>query len=274
MTMGMGNRYFAGVDAGSTYTKATLIDQEGKLVGTAMDMTGINIVAATKRVYGSLLTANQLKEEDVAFVVGTGYGRYKVTFGNAQVTEISCHAKGAHSLFPNTRTVLDMGGQDTKAIRINARGEVVDFCMNDKCAAGTGRFIEGSARALGLSLQEVGDISLKSVKPVKISSTCAVFAEMETQEQLAWGNKLEDILYGVHSSIASRSIGLLRRVGIEPELTFTGGVSLNRGMIRCLEEQLGVKLNTSPLTMYCGAIGAAHFAAEKLTAVPIAREKT
>ena len=261
--------YFAGVDAGSTYTKATVLDSKGKVIATASDMTGVNIIAATTKVYKAVLTDAGLSEDHVGYVVGTGYGRYKITFGNAQVTEISCHGKGAHTLFPNTRTVLDMGGQDTKAIRVNARGEVADFAMNDKCAAGTGRFIEGSARALNLSLKEVGEISMRSKNPLKISATCAVFAESETQEQLAWGNSLEDILYGIHASIASRSIGLLRRVGIEPELTFTGGVSLNQGMVRCLEEQLGAKINTDKLTMFCGAIGAAHFALEK-SAVAVA----
>jgi len=257
---------FVGVDAGSTYTKAALLDGQGKLVATAIDMTGVNILAAAKKVYRDVLEKAGVGEGDVAFAVGTGYGRYKITFGKAQVTEIACHAKGAHILFPQTRTVLDMGGQDTKAVRIDGRGDVVDFCMNDKCAAGTGRFIEGAARALGLSLAEVGDISLRSTQPVKISSTCAVFAEMETQEQLAWGHRLEDILYGVHAAIASRAIGLVRRVGVEPEMTFTGGVSLNRGMKRCLEEQLAIRLNVDPLTMFCGALGAAQFSLEKATA--------
>ncbi len=261
--------FFAGVDAGSTYTKAALVDGTGKLVATAIDMTGVNILAAAKKVYADVLATAGVDEGDVAFAVGTGYGRYKITFGKAQVTEIACHARGAHSLFPATRTVLDMGGQDTKAIRIDERGDVADFCMNDKCAAGTGRFIEGAARALGLSLAEVGDLSLESTQPVKISSTCAVFAEMETQEQLAWGNRLEDILYGVHAAIASRAIGLVRRVGIEPEITFTGGVSLNRGMKRCLEEELGVRLNTGSLTMFCGALGAAQFAREKAMATVV-----
>ena len=260
---------FAGVDAGSTYTKAALLDGDQKLVATAIDMTGVNILAAAKKVYADVLEKAGVGEGDVAFAVGTGYGRYKITFGKAQITEIACHAKGAHFLFPQTRTVLDMGGQDTKAIRIDARGEVADFCMNDKCAAGTGRFIEGSARALGLTLAEVGDLSLRSSQPVKVSSTCAVFAEMETQEQLAWGNRLEDILYGVHMAIASRAIGLVRRGGIEPEVTFTGGVSLNRGMKRCLEEQLGIQLNVAPLTMFCGALGAAQFGMEKMTATAV-----
>lgn len=258
--------YFAGIDAGSTYTKGALIDDDGKLIETAIDMTGINIVTATKRIYGLLLERAHVMESQVSYVVGTGYGRYRITFGNSQVTEISCHAKGAHALFPRTHTVLDMGGQDTKAIRINERGEVVDFSMNDKCAAGTGRFIEGSARVLGLSLAQIGDLSLRSSNPVKVSATCAVFAETETQEQLAWGNKLEDVLYGIHESIATRAIGLLRRVGIESELTFTGGVSQNPGMVRCLEEQLNQKLNHGEMTNYCGALGAAMFAREKYEA--------
>ena len=267
------NFYIAGVDAGSTYTKAALIDNEGKLIATTIIMTGVRIVEAAKRVYSELLKNAGIKEEEVKYLVGTGYGRYNITFGHMQVTEISCHAKGAYYLFPKTRTVLDMGGQDTKAIRINERGEVIDFCMNDKCAAGTGRFIEGAAKVLGLSLREVGELSLKGRKPVKISSTCAVFAETETMEQLAWGNSIEDVLYGVHTAMATRAIGLLRRVGIEPELTFTGGVSQNVGMVRCLEEQLNMKINTSPLTMYCGAIGAALFGLEKIRAsqVTIAR---
>ena len=258
--------YVAGVDAGSTYTKAALVDDEGNLVATAILMTGVKIVEAARKVYAEVLRQTGVTEDRVKFLVGTGYGRYNTTFGHLQVTEISCHAKGAHYLFPNTRTVLDMGGQDTKAIRINERGEVIDFCMNDKCAAGTGRFIEGAAKVLGLSLKEVGELSLKGKKPVKISSTCAVFAETETMEQLAWGNSVEDVLYGVHVSMATRSIGLLRRVGIVPELTFTGGVSQNVGMVKALEEQLNMKINTSPLTMYCGAIGAALFGLEKLRA--------
>lgn len=254
--------YFAGIDAGSTYTKGALLDASGRIAATAIQMTGVNIMAAATNVHRTLLGRAGITEAEVVRLVGTGYGRYNIRFGHLQMTEISCHAKGAHYLFPATRTVLDMGGQDTKAIRTDGDGVVADFCMNDKCAAGTGRFIEGSAKALGLSLREVGDLSLKSNRPIQISSTCAVFAESETLEQLAWGQSLEDILYGVHAAIATRAIGLLQRVGIEQEVTFTGGVSLNRGMIRCLEEQLKMKLNTSDQTMFCGAIGAALFALE------------
>ncbi|GBC72190.1 2-hydroxyisocaproyl-CoA dehydratase activator [archaeon HR03] len=255
--------FFVGIDVGSTYTKGAMVDASGKLVATEMRMTGVRLSEAAQMTYETLLRKAGTDSTSVAYIVGTGYGRYNIRFGNTQVTEIACHAKGAHYLFPNTRTVLDMGGQDTKAIRINERGEVVDFVMNDKCAAGTGRFVEGAAKALGLSLNEVGELSLKSSKPVKVSSTCGVFAESEVLEHLAWGRKIEDILYGVHTAIATRSIGLLRRVGIEPELTFTGGLSLNIGMRKALEEQLGTKLNASNMTVFCGAIGAALFALEK-----------
>ncbi len=260
----MARYYVAGIDAGSTYTKAALMDDENNLIGTAITMTGVRINQAADKVFEMVLSKTGVSRSDVKFVVGTGYGRFKITFGDTQVTEISCHAKGAHYLFPKTRTVLDMGGQDTKAIRVNEKGEVIDFVMNDKCAAGTGRFIEGAAKALGLELSQVGPISLTSKNPTKISSTCAVFAESEVLEQLAWGHSIEDILYGVHLSIANRTIGLLRRVGIVPEITFTGGVSLNDGMAKALEDLLKMKVNRSPLTMYCGAIGAALFANERL----------
>ena len=260
----MGNGpFFVGIDVGSTYTKGAVINASGELVATEIRMTGVKLSEAARLTYEALLRKIGIDPTSVAYIVGTGYGRYNIRFGNAQVTEIACHAKGAHYLFPKTRTVLDMGGQDTKAIRINERGEVVDFAMNDKCAAGTGRFIEGAAKALGLSLNEVGELSLRSTRPVKISSTCGVFAESEVLEHLAWGRKIEDILYGVHTAIAARAIGLLRRVGIEPELTFTGGLSLNVGMRRALEEQLNMKLNASNITVFCGAIGAALFALEK-----------
>jgi (R)-2-hydroxyacyl-CoA dehydratese activating ATPase len=167
-----------------------------------------------------------VREEEVEYVVGTGYGRYKVTFGNTQVTEISCHGRGAVHMFPGTRTVVDMGGQDTKAIRVGP-GEIVDFCMNDKCAAGTGRFLGAASAALDIPLDELGPTALRGERPVKITTTCTVFAESEVLSWLGKGKKIEDILLGVHQSIAARSIGLLRRVGIEDEVTFTGGVARN-----------------------------------------------
>jgi predicted CoA-substrate-specific enzyme activase len=219
------------------------------------------------------LQSSGIREEEVEYVIGTGYGRYRVTFGNTQVTEISCHARGAAQMFPGTKTVLDMGGQDTKAIRVSPKGEVLDFCMNDKCAAGTGRFLGAAAAALDIPLGELGNVAMKAERPVKISTTCTVFAESEVLSWLGKGKKIEDILWGVHLSIASRSVGLLRRVGIEDEITFTGGVTKNAGMIKSLEQALNTKLNVSNDSHYMGALGAALFALDHILAGRVPTEE-
>jgi len=258
--------YAAGVDVGSTQTKAVVIDESGQIVGRALTDTGANVMAAAEKAFAMAVADASVDEEEVEFVIGTGYGRYKVTFGNAQVTEISCHARGAVHMFPKTRTVLDMGGQDTKAIRVGEHGEIGDFCMNDKCAAGTGRFLGAASTALEIPLGELGPTALRAERTVKISTTCTVFAESEILSWLGKGRKVEDILLGVHQSISSRSIGLLRRVGIEPEVTFTGGVAKNTGMIKTLEDGLGLKINVSPDSHYMGALGAALFSLDHIRA--------
>ena len=256
--------YAAGVDVGSTQTKAVLIDEARRIVGRALTDTGANVMRAAETAFQQALADGGVPEEEVEFVVGTGYGRYKVTFGNTQVTEISCHARGAVQLFPRTRTVLDMGGQDTKAIKVSARGDIVDFCMNDKCAAGTGRFLGAASAALDIPLDELGPTALRGVRPVKISTTCTVFAESEILSWLGKGKKIEDILLGVHQSIATRSVGLLRRVGIEEQVTFTGGVARNTAMIAALNERLGLAVNVSEEAHYMGALGAALFALDHI----------
>ncbi len=258
--------YAAGVDVGSTQTKAVVVDEEGVIVGRSLIDTGANVIQAAEQAFLKSLQEHNLDEEEIEYVVGTGYGRYRVTFGNTQVTEISCHGRGAVHLFPNTRTVVDMGGQDTKAISVSADGEIVDFCMNDKCAAGTGRFLGAAAAALDIPLDDLGAVSLKSTKPIKISTTCTVFAESEVLAWLGKGKKIEDILWGVHKSIASRSAGLMRRVGINDEITFTGGVSRNIGMVKALEERLEKPLNISEDCHYMGALGAALFALDHVMA--------
>ena len=187
-----------------------------------------------------------------------------MTFGDTQVTEISCHGRGAVHMFPKTRTVLDMGGQDTKAISVSETGEIVDFCMNDKCAAGTGRFLGAASMALDIPLDKLGPTALKSEKPVKISTTCTVFAESEVLSWLGKGKKIQDILLGVHKSISSRSISLLRRVGLDDEITFTGGVAKNIGMVEVLNENLGSKMNVSDDSHFMGALGAALFAMDHI----------
>ena len=252
-----------GVDVGSTQTKAIILNEQKGVVGRSLIATGANVTRAAERAFALALEEAGLKPEDIAYVVGTGYGRYKVTFGDAQITEISCHARGAHFLFPLTRTVIDMGGQDTKAIKVGEEGQVEDFSMNDKCAAGTGRFLAAAAEVLGLSLDDIGGISLTAQKPVRLSSVCTVFVESDIMSYLAQGKKIEDILRGVHTSIAARTVSLVRRVGLVEEVTFTGGVSRNIGMVTALEEKLGVKINVSRESHFMGALGAGLFALER-----------
>jgi predicted CoA-substrate-specific enzyme activase len=258
--------YAAGVDVGSTQTKAVIIDEAGTIVGRSLLDTGANVIKAAESSYVAALEQGGIDEEEVEYIIGTGYGRYRVTFGNSQVTEISCHGRGAVHLFPETRTVVDMGGQDTKAIAVNAKGEITDFCMNDKCAAGTGRFLGAAAAALDIPIDDLGPVSLQSTKPIKISTTCTVFAESEVLAWIGKGKKIEDILWGVHKSIASRSAGLMRRVGINDEITFTGGVTRNKGMVKALEDRIEKPLNISDDCHYMGALGAALFALDNVLA--------
>lgn len=255
--------YAGGVDVGSTQTKSVILDDQRKIVGKGICPTGAYVTQAAEQAFQLALKAAGMDRKYITCVVGTGYGRYKVTFGDVQITEISCHARGAHFIFPATRTVIDMGGQDTKVIKIGAEGEVTDFSMNDKCAAGTGRFLEAAAEVMGLSLAEIGEIALKAKNPVRLSSVCAVFVESDIMSYLAQNKTQEDILGGVHSAIAARTMSLVRRVGIEPEITFTGGVSQNIGMIRALETKLEGRINVGSESHFAGAIGAALFALER-----------
>ncbi len=256
--------YAAGVDVGSTQTKAVVVNEARQIVGRALTDTGANVVRAAEQAFDIALADGGIPEQEVEYVVGTGYGRYKVTFGNTQVTEISCHARGAVHMYPATRTVVDMGGQDTKAIRVSATGEIVDFCMNDKCAAGTGRFLGAASAALDIPLDELGPTARRGERPVKISTTCTVFAESEVLSWLGKGKKIEDILLGVHQSIAARSVGLLRRVGIEDEVTFTGGVAKNVAMIDALNDRLSSTVNVGDDSHFMGALGAALFALDHI----------
>jgi (R)-2-hydroxyacyl-CoA dehydratese activating ATPase len=252
-----------GVDVGSTQTKAVVMD-DTRLVGRAIVDTGVRLTDAAATAFRQALATAGAAEADVACVIGTGYGRFRVEFGHAQVTEISCHARGAVYLFPGTRSVLDIGGQDTKAIRVSETGQVLDFSMNDKCSAGTGRFLGAASQALEIPLGELGPLALRAKNAVTMTTTCTVFAESEILGWLARGRKTEDVLMGVHAAIASRSLSLLRRVGIEPEVTFTGGVARNVAMVKLLADLTGVPLNVSEESHYCGAIGAALYALDRM----------
>jgi predicted CoA-substrate-specific enzyme activase len=252
-----------GVDVGSTQTKAVIVDESRNIVARSLIATGANVTRAAETAFVKACEGGGLPREAVGYVVGTGYGRYKVTFGDAQITEITCHARGAQSLFPATRTVIDMGGQDTKAIKVGADGSVLDFSMNDKCAAGTGRFLSAAADVTGVGLDEIGPLSLEAKIPVRLTSVCTVFVESDIMSYLAQRKKIEDILGGVHKAIATRTMSLVRRVGVEDEVTFTGGVSRNIGMVRALEDVLGRSINVSDEGHFMGALGAALFALER-----------
>ena len=252
--------YVVGVDIGSTQAKAVVLDEQARVVGDALLDVEMNMSSAAQEVFDKVVAAAGLTAGDIAYTVATGYGRYRVTFGDTQVTEISCHARGATAEFPLTRTVLDIGGQDTKAIRIGDAGEVVDFAMNDKCAAGTGRFLGAASFALELPLSDLGPLALQATAPVKITTTCTVFAESEIIGHLAKGHRPEDVLAGMHYSIATRCASLVRRVGLTPEITFTGGVSRNAAMVSLLQQVLDAPLNVSAQGHFMGAIGAALYA--------------
>jgi (R)-2-hydroxyacyl-CoA dehydratese activating ATPase len=256
-------KYVAGVDVGSTQTKALIIDENKTIVGRALLDMETSMVSIAQDAFKAALAEAKITEDQVNYVIGTGYGRYNVSFGNEQVTEISCHARGAVTLFPATRTVIDIGGQDTKAIRVKPDGQVGDFTMNDKCAAGTGRFLGAASYALEMPLSQLGPLALKSQNPVRITTTCTVFAETEIISHLAKGLLPEDVLMGVHQAITSRCVALARRVGIESEVTFTGGVSRNIAIVKLLEQAAGMTVNVSPDGHFCGALGAALFARDR-----------
>ena len=259
----------AGVDVGSTQTKAVVMDQSRRVLGRGLTDTGAKLSEAGENAYHLALEDAGRSADEVAAVIGTGYGRFRIEFGDTQVTEISCHARGAVFLFPATRSVLDVGGQDTKAIKVGADGDVLDFCMNDKCAAGTGRFLGAASEALEIPLGDLGPLALTAHHPVKMTTTCTVFAESEILGWLALGRKTEDVVMGVHTAIASRAISLLRRTGLEPEITFTGGVARNSAMVSLIEELAGAPVNVGEESQFCGAIGAALFALDRASAAEL-----
>lgn len=251
------------MDVGSSHTKAVIIDERRRVMGRALTYTGADVVKAARTAFECALRDAGARSGDVKYVVGTGYGRYKVSFGDAQITEIACHGRAASWVFPRTRTVIDIGGQDAKAIRVE-KGQVLDFTMNDKCAAGTGRFLENAAEVLGIPLDEMGRVSLLGKDPVRLSTVCTVFVESEVMSYMAQGRTVEDIVAGIHGAIASRTVAMVRRVGIEEEVTFTGGVARNMGMVVALRHRLQRMLNVAPDAQFMGALGAALFAMERV----------
>jgi predicted CoA-substrate-specific enzyme activase len=221
--------------------------------------TGFKLALAAESVFDELLKDAGLERSQVTYVAATGYGRYTVPFRHTQLTELTAHARAAVHLFPGTRTILDIGGQDIKAIRVDAEGRVKAFRLNDKCAAGTGAFLEKTARYLGITTDQIGEYALRSKNPKSVSSVCAVFAESEVISHLAGGVPAEDIMMGAMVALGGRAVQLMRRVGLEPTYMLTGGMTRNAAMIRALEENLKDKLRVAPggLGQLNGAYGAA-----------------
>jgi len=248
--------YFAGVDIGSTMTKVVIIDESVRICGSVVGPTGAEHRRLAYKVMEKALQESALSFERICYVVATGYGRLNVPFADKQVTELTCHAKGVSTLFPGVRTAIDIGGQDVKGMKI-INGELVDFVMNDKCAAGTGRFLEVLADALGVRVEDLGSISLKSSRKADISSICTIFAQQEAVSYLSQGTPLEDIVAGVHDAIASRVVGMVRKLKVEPDVVLTGGVAKNIGVVRAIEEKLGCKVLVPDNPLLSGAFGAA-----------------
>jgi predicted CoA-substrate-specific enzyme activase len=249
----------AGIDIGSISTE-TVILQDDRILGTSIVPTGAQSRAAAERSLASALEQANLKQGELAAIVTTGYGRAALPLATKRITEITCHARGAFFVQPETRTVIDIGGQDSKVIRLDEHGRNMDFQMNDKCAAGTGRFLEVMARALEVRLEDLGKLSRIARRTIQISSTCTVFAESEVVSLIAENQPQEVIIRGLHDAIADRILGMVRRVGVEEKITLTGGVAKNEGVVLALEEKLGVKLFVPHEPQLIGALGAALIA--------------
>lgn len=260
-----GKIYTAGIDSGSTSTDAVIIDKDKKIIGKSIVPTGSGATNGAKKALFQALEQAGLSEDDLTLTVTTGYGRENIGFGNSSVTEITCHARGAHYLNPKARTVIDIGGQDSKVIRIDENGAVLSFVMNDKCAAGTGRFLDMMARTMELSLDEMGELGLKWKGDVTISNMCTVFAESEVVSLVAQDTLPADIIHGLNKSVAGKTVSLVKRLGGESEYIMTGGVAKNKGIVEAIEDKLGEKLYISDDSQLCGAIGAALIGMESIT---------
>ncbi len=263
-TGGSDTMYVMGIDSGSTSTNAVIMDRDRNIKAFAVVRTGAKSGQSAQKILEEVLEKAGLKREDISWIVSTGYGRVSIPFADENVTEISCHGRGAHYFNPNVRTILDIGGQDSKAIHLSSTGEVTDFVMNDKCAAGTGRFLEMIARSLEMEISELGPAALQSTENIEITSMCSVFAESEVISLIAQNKEKADIANGVCHSIANKSYSLMKRVGLDPEFMMTGGVAKNPGVVRAVEEKIGAKLYICPEPEIVGAVGAALYALDQI----------
>jgi predicted CoA-substrate-specific enzyme activase len=248
-----------GIDVGSITAKAVAV-RDGVVIADKITFTGYNARHAGEQVFESITRDLGIQAADINKIISTGYGRNSVTIADRSITEITCHARGAHHLNPAVRSVIDIGGQDSKAISLGESGNVLDFAMNDKCAAGTGRFLEVMARALEVDLDNFGQLSIKADQPSKISSLCTVFAESEVISLISKGEERENIIAGIHESIAARVVTMAGRTGLKAPIMMTGGVAKNIGVVKALEKKLGQPVGVSPWSQMTGAIGAALLA--------------
>jgi len=252
--------YTAGIDIGCRNTKAVVVDETNQICGTAVIRTRADFPAVAREVLSEAMKKAGRLPEDVSYVATTGLGRYNIPFRDVQITDITCAAKGAAYLFPGTQCVLDIGGQSTRAIRVRENGRVKEFKSNDKCAAGSGGFLERAAHYLEVPVDQLGPLSLNAKNPQTISSVCAVLAETEIINHVSSGQGIENIIRGIHNSLASRSRGLLSRVGMEGEVTFVGGVARQSGMVEALKDNLGKTVNVWQEPDMVVALGAALLA--------------
>ena len=259
-----GVRYAAGVDVGSAGTKAVVLDGGGNLLGRALAHSGTGAARGAARALDEALAQAGLTRSDLDTVITTGYGRANTGLEADAITEITCHARGARHLMSGVRTVIDIGGQDSKVIRLDDTGRVTGFVMNDKCAAGTGRFLEMMARVMELSLEELAETGLRWKQEVSISSMCTVFAESEVVSLLARNTPAPDVIHGLNCSVAEKTAALVRRADGAPAYLMTGGVARNAGVVRELSNKLGAPVETHPLSQFCGAVGAALLALERV----------
>ena len=258
----MGKGYFAGIDSGSTSTDVVILNKAHEIVTSIILPTGAGAAIGAERALSEALKKAGLQREDIDALVTTGYGRTAIKSGDKSITEITCHARGAHFLDPEVRTVIDIGGQDSKVIRLDENGAVANFVMNDKCAAGTGRFLEMMARTMEMDLDQMSECGLEFKEDITISSMCTVFAESEVVSLIAQNKATDDIVHGLNKAVAVKTAALAKRVGGEEKYMMTGGVSKNRGLVKTLEEKLGTRLVISEKAQLCGALGAALFAAD------------
>ncbi len=249
-----------GIDIGSVTAKAAVV-QDGEILALKMIRTGYNAKNAGDQLFEGIISGLGLNPSDIQAVVATGYGRKSITFANQAVTEITCHAAGARYMNAEVRSVIDIGGQDSKVILLDETGRVRDFAMNDKCAAGTGRFLEVMARALEVDISEFGNLSQAANQPASISSLCTVFAESEVISLISKGESRENIIAGIHDAIAARISSMAGRIRWTAPVMMTGGVARNGGVVRSIEQKIGYPLLVSSNAQLTGAIGAALIAA-------------